>query len=102
MLNRYIAGLLVLIVVSLFTLSACKNYPPEIKKVCDDACTIGCQESCDADFDYSISEKGTCRASCKIGYNIGCKDSYLEDIPDYDSSILQPHNGSYLHNPDTD
>ena len=97
MLNRDLV-VIFLMVVSLFTLGACKNYPPEIEKACDEACTEGCAKSCELDSDFKSYEKGTCRSSCKFGCNMGCKKNYLADIPDYDSSIVQGENKTLCEN----
>jgi hypothetical protein len=71
------------------SISACKKYPPEIEKVCNDViCSDGCKKSCDLDNDFKSYEKSQCVTACKIGCKWECKDVYMENVPDYDPKLI--------------
>jgi hypothetical protein len=71
------------------SISACKKYPPEIEKICNDTiCSDGCNKSCELDTDFASYEKSQCRTACKIGCKWECKDAYMESVPDFDTKLI--------------
>ena len=75
----------VLLVVSL---SSCKKYPEEIKKLCDSIAQEGCREYCELDTDYASHEKVSCEIACHVEVWLKCERAMLDTIPDYDPKLI--------------
>ena len=74
--KHYCFALFAICLMAILSLSACKKYPPEVEKLCDDACGKGCKEAClDNEFREEMS-----RASCDIICKVGCKSGCIDEL----------------------
>ena len=88
--NKFCFTLLSITAVLLvFSLSACKKYPEDIKVLCDSICKDGCHDSCEIDPDFASYEKGSCERACRVGCWLTCESSVYDVVPDYDPKIIE-------------